>query len=207
MNLFRITPPTIGSNCYIISDSGYALVIDPSAPASKVMNYLTSNELTLKAILLTHGHFDHMLGLEKLRTQNPSAPVMIHADDAELMPDGHKNAFFDFFSADRDFGNPDRLLIEGDTIPFGNMRIRVMHTPGHTKGSVCYSCAKLLFTGDTIMADGFGRLDLYSGNPAKMNHSLGRLRTLAAKADLMICPGHGNTARLSDALFKIYNRQ
>lgn len=207
MNLFRITPQTIGSNCYIVSDKGEAVVIDPSASAAEVMKYLTQNGLTLKAILLTHGHFDHMLGLEKLRTQNPSAPVMIHADDAELMPDGHKNAFFDFFSKDRDFGNPDKLLIEGDTIPFGNMRIRVMHTPGHTKGSVCYRCAKLLFTGDTIMADSFGRLDLYSGSPAKMNHSLGKLRALAAKEDLIICPGHGNTARLSDALYKIYNRQ
>ena len=207
MNLFRITPQTIGSNCYIVSDNGEAVVIDPSAPAAEVMKYLTQNGLTLKAILLTHGHFDHMLGLEKLRTQNPSAPVMIHADDAELMPDGHKNAFFDFFSKDRDFGNPDKLLIEGDTIPFGNMRLRVVHTPGHTKGSVCYRCAKLLVTGDTIMADSFGRLDLYSGSPAKMNHSLGKLRALAAKEDLMICPGHGNTAMLSDALYKIYNRQ
>ena len=131
--------------------------------------------------------------------------VYAYREELDVLKDPHLNA-----SAMAGYEvaiEPEMLLRDGEKLEIAGFVFRVIYTPGHTKGSVCYRCAKLLFTGDTIMADSFGRLDLYSGSPAKMNHSLGKLRALAAKEDLMICPGHGNTARLSDALYKIYNRQ
>jgi len=131
---------------------------------------------------------------------------MIHADDAELMSDGHKNAFFTFFGRDRDFGSSDKLLIKGDVIPIGKEKLTVIHTPGHTKGSICLRLANVLFSGDTIMADGYGRCDLYSSDASKMNISLNRLAELSQKDPrLMIYPGHGEAASLSNAIKNIYN--
>lgn len=206
MKLIRLSPEMVGSNCYIIISESEAAVIDPGVSTSAIMQVIKSNDAQLTTILLTHGHFDHMLGLDHLRAQNPEAEVMIHADDAELMPDGHKNAFYNLFKKDRDFGSPDKLLIKGDIIKVGKEKLSVIHTPGHTGGSVCYRLGKLLFTGDTIMSDGYGRCDLYSGDTTKMNFSLLRLASLSeTDPRLIIYPGHGDGALLSKALKNIYN--
>jgi len=206
MKILRLVPKMVGSNCYIIISEGIAAVIDPGVPSASIMQAIESNNAKLTSIILTHGHFDHMLGLDHLRAQNPEAEVMIHADDAELMSDGHKNAFFTFFGRDRDFGSSDKLLIKGDVIPIGKEKLTVIHTPGHTKGSICLRLANVLFSGDTIMADGYGRCDLYSSDASKMNISLNRLAELSQKDPrLMIYPGHGEAASLSNAIKNIYN--
>jgi len=205
MKILRLSPEMVGSNCYIIISGENAAVIDPGVPSASIMRAVKENNATLEAIILTHGHFDHMLGLDNLRKQNPEAIVMIHADDAELMSDGRKNAFFNFFGRDRDFGSPDKLLINGDVIQLGTDKLTVIHTPGHTKGSVCFRLGNVLFSGDTLMSDGYGRCDLYSSDPVKMNYSLTRLSNLAAKEPkLVIYPGHGEAAYLSTAINKIY---
>lgn len=204
MKLKRIVPGFVGSNCYILINEGVAVVIDPSAPTAEIMKAVADESAKISAILLTHGHFDHMLSLERLRAENPQAQVMIHATDAELMSDGHKNAFYEFFKRDRDFGSPDKLLIEGDVIDIGGEKLQVMHTPGHTNGSVCYRCRNLLFSGDTVMENGYGRCDLYSGNVNRMNATLNKLKALAEKSPkLTIYPGHGDAALLSDAIQNI----
>ena len=205
MKLSRITPGSYASNCYIISDNGEAVVIDPSAPAISIIKALASEQLTLVAILLTHGHFDHMLGLPRLRTAFPDVPVMIHADDAEMLADGQKNASFDLLGVAKEFGAPDKMLISGDTVKVGKRTVSLIHTPGHTKGSVCYQVGSLLFTGDMLMENGYGRCDLYGGNPEKMHYTLIRLSTLSEKGSYMIYPGHGGAAKLSDAIYNIYN--
>ncbi|MBE6600332.1 MAG: MBL fold metallo-hydrolase [Ruminococcaceae bacterium] len=205
MKLQKISPGSFASNCYILSDGGEATVIDPSAPAVSVMKALSEEGLTLKAILLTHGHFDHMLGLARLRDLNPDATVMIHADDAEMMIDGEKNASSALLGRAYAFRPPHRSLISGDEIKIGRQTIKVMHTPGHTRGSVCYTAGNLMFSGDTVMADGYGRCDLYGGNPDQMKYTLLRLLTLSDKKDYVIYPGHGNAAKLSEAIHNIYN--
>lgn len=205
MKLSRITPGSFASNCYVLSDNGEAVVIDPSAPAAWIMKTLESENLKLTAILLTHGHFDHMLGLERLRAANPDAPVMIHADDAEFLSDGEKNASLPLVGVSKEFLPPDKMLISGDSIKVGKKTVTVMHMPGHTGGSVCYRVANLLFTGDTIMANGYGRCDLYGGNPEKMHYTLIKFSTLSEKENLMIYPGHGEATKLSDAIYNIYN--
>lgn len=206
MKVNRLTTPIMGSNCYVLISDGQAVVIDP-IPSEKLLEFFEAENATLSAILLTHGHFDHMLGLDFLRKQFPNAKVMIHVDDAELMRDGQKNAFYNFYGKDYDFGTPDKLLIKGDEVPIGKKSLQVMHTPGHTKGSVCYRVDNLLFTGDTIMENGYGRCDLYSGNTNTMALSLRRLTELSYREpELVIYPGHGKPALLSEAIKNIYNK-
>lgn len=205
MKLSRISPGSYYSNCYIISDGDEAVVIDPSAPYISIARALAMDKLRPVAIVLTHGHFDHMLGLEHFRTANPDVPVMIHANDAEMISDGKKNASFELLGASTEFTAPDRRLVSGDTIKFGQKTLNVLHTPGHTNGSVCYQVGNLLFTGDTIMENGYGRYDLYGGDPEKLKHSLLRLSSLSQKENYIIYPGHGKHAKLSDAIFNIYN--
>ena len=123
---------------------------------------------------------------------------MIHELDDEMLTDGHKNAFLDFFGVDKRFSPAERLLRDGDVIELGNEKITVIHTPGHTKGSSCFLAGDTLITGDTVFADGYGRCDLYGGDIMKMRGSLKRLRDL--DPNLTIYPGHGAENRLGAAL-------
>ena len=205
MKLSRITPGSFASNCYIVSDEGEAVIIDPSAPAISIIKSLVQEQLSLKAILLTHGHIDHMLGLAGLRAACPDVPVMIHADDAEMLTDGEKNASHLFFKTPKEFSAPDKMLISGDTVKIGKKTISLIHTPGHTYGSVCFQIGGLLFTGDTLMANGYGRCDLYGGSPEKMHYTLIKLATLNEKGSYVIYPGHGPAVKLSEAIYNIYN--
>ena len=205
MKLSRIFPGSYCSNCYIISDGGEAVIIDPSAPYISIAKALVAEGLRPVAIALTHGHFDHMVGLEQFRAANPDVPVMIHANDAEMISDGQKNASLALLEKPIEFTAPDRRLVSGDTIKFGHKTLRVIHTPGHTRGSVCYQVGNLLFTGDTIMENGYGRYDLYGGDGEKLRSTLLRLRSLSEKENLVIYPGHGGASRLSDAIRTIYN--
>ncbi len=194
-----------GSNCYILVDEGEAAVIDPSVSVLEIMSVLRAENAKLTKILLTHAHADHMFYLTELRTANPEAAVMLHANDSELLTDGDKNVSTMFFGEPHDYGSADKLLIEGDVIELGRGKIRVMHTPGHTKGSACYMLGNVIFSGDTIFADGYGRCDFYSGNPQKLNSSLIKLRNHLQKSPkTIIYPGHGRAARLYDALSAIY---
>ena len=206
MKLKRLVPSVIGSNTYLLfDDSGNAAVIDPGAPGNEILKAIQDEGASLTLILLTHGHFDHIIGLERLRAAYPDAQVLIHADDAEMMSDCHKNAFFDFFKKERAFPSPDKLLIQGDVIEFGREKISVLHTPGHTNGSVCYRIGTIIFTGDTVMANGYGRCDLYSGDTHKMSFTLNRLYSMSQKeAPITIYPGHGNSSLLLDAMRSIY---
>ena len=207
MKLNRLTTPMLGTNCYVLISDGQAVVIDP-IPSQKITEFCELESAKITAILLTHGHFDHMMGLDFLRKQNPEAAVMIHVDDAELMSDGHKNAFYNFYNKDYDFGTADKLLIKGDAVPLGKKSISVIHTPGHTKGSVCYRIDNILFTGDTLMENGYGRCDLYSGDINQMALSLRRLTELSYnEPNITVYPGHGKSALLSDAINNIYNNK
>ena len=112
-----------------------------------------------------------------------------------------------FFNKQRDFGKPDKLLVGGDVIKFGSDRLTVIHTPGHTKGSVCYRSGNVLFSGDTVMYDSYGRCDLYSGDVKRMNESLNNLYSLALKnPGIVIYPGHGDKNLLIDALSEIFDK-
>lgn len=197
MKIVPVGIESFGANTYLIIHQNEALIVDPAVTAGAILEAIRAEDAQPVGILLTHGHFDHVLSMDTLRATYP-LKVSIHEDDAEFLADGKKNAFSLFFNRERSFGAADILLRDGDTIPLGNTHVKVIHTPGHTPGSVCYLCGNALLTGDTLFADTYGRCDLYGGSESQMSASLSSLRALDQR--LTVYPGHGRSEALGAAL-------
>ena len=198
MEIYNLFPGSFGSNCYLLISGNQAAMVDPSADADVILQKIAEKGATLQYILLTHGHFDHICSLDTLRDKT-GVPAYIHKGDADMPADSHKNAFSIFFGQTKTYRSPEKTLVEGDVLNLGEEEIRVLHTPGHTEGSACYLCGeKILLTGDTLFDRGFGRYDLYGGDPSKLRRSLERISTL--DNSLIIYAGHGCPTDLGDAL-------
>ena len=198
MEIISLSVTGFESNCFIVHNGAEAFVIDPSTSEQKILWALEKNGLTLKGILLTHGHFDHIWRAQELR-EATGAPLYVHELDAEMLTDSSKNAFATFTGGNFVIKEADVLLREGNEISIGDEKILILHTPGHTKGSVCYDTGDSLITGDTIFAEGFGRYDLYGGNLENLKKSLSQLCKLAESENRWIYPGHGDTSTLRAA--------
>lgn len=200
MKVIPVCPGSAMANCYLLVHHSHALVIDPCVSVSGILRAADAAEATLEGILLTHGHFDHVLTLDTLR-DTLHIPAYIHEADQQLLPDGQKNAFALFYGQDRAFRRAEQSLRDGDRIPLGDATVEVIHTPGHTGGSVCYRAGNSLLTGDTLFADTFGRYDLFSGDLDTLKASL---RLLAAlDSNLTLYPGHGERAPLGEACARV----
>lgn len=189
------------SNSYLLVDGTEAILIDAGVNAKDVMDQLQRENAALKHILLTHGHFDHTVSVDALR-EATGAKLSVHSADAEMLTDAEKSALYTFFGTRGSHKPADITLSDGDTIPFGNTTIRVIHTPGHSRGSVCYLADNMLFSGDTLFDGGYGRCDLYGGDMTVLATSLGKLQTL--DPNLTIYPGHGGSALLGAALSNLF---
>lgn len=200
MRLITLTPNSFASNCYLVEHDGHAFLVDPSASTERMLSALADAGAVCDGILLTHGHFDHMLSLDELRQALPGTPTYIHEDDAENLSDGEKNAFSTFFGQPRAWKAADRELHDGDVLPLGSASLQVLHTPGHTKGSCCFlsSDGQFLLSGDTLFADGYGRYDLYGGDRRALAASLQRLSALSPT--LTLASGHGPSTTLAHAV-------
>ena len=177
MNLHRLTVGPLQTNCYLVADeSGVCAVIDPGDEPEKILAYAREHGLRICAVLLTHGHFDHVGGVRAI-AQATACPVWMHEKDLTLRTAMTVAApyYTDFYA-------------EGDEVAVGSLRFLVMETPGHTPGSVCLLCENMLFTGDTLFAGSCGRTDL-GGNAQDMRRSLARLA--AIRENYTVCPGHG----------------
>jgi glyoxylase-like metal-dependent hydrolase (beta-lactamase superfamily II) len=171
------------TNTYIISDQENTVVIDPAADLGVV------GDIKATAILLTHGHFDHTAGAAEI-----GAPIHIHESDAEMLNDIDKS-FGTLYPRMFKPCQADVLVKDGDLLEFGEMRFKVMHTPGHSRGSVMYILDEsVMFTGDTLFEGSVGRIDGYGGSHEAQMKSLEKIKAL--DGDYRILPGHGEETTL-----------
>ena len=175
----------IGTNCYLLEDEAThtAAVVDPGGDGGRILAQIEKDGVQVCAILLTHGHFDHTEGVEELRRAYPGVPVYLHPADAALMGDAVMPAI-----------GPTVPYDEGDTVPVGNLRVEVIHTPGHTPGGVTLRVEDALFTGDTLFQGSMGRTDLKGGSYGQLMASLRRLGQL--EGDFQVLPGHMGVSTL-----------
>ena len=185
------------TNCWLVSDGagGPLLVIDPAGDADVLIAAMHGRDVA--AVVLTHGHFDH-LGAATAVLAATGAPLLVHRADAASVTDAAANggAVFGF---DAVAPAPDRELDDGDVVEAGALRLTVVHTPGHTPGSIClYSdtdSGPHLFSGDTLFAGSVGRTDFPGGDPRAMRDSIGRLALLPPET--LVHPGHGPDTTLA----------
>ena len=183
MTVTSLPVGSIGTNCYLIYDETTkdAAVIDPGDNAKPVAARIKELGLNVRAILLTHGHFDHCGDVKRIRKLT-GAQVFVHPADRDLPIMLRRG-----LEADRD-------LADGDVLDLAGTRLRVLHTPGHTPGSVCFLCGDLLFSGDTLFEGSCGRTDFPGGSWPEMLASLRRLAEL--EGDYKVYPGHGEETTL-----------
>ena len=177
----------LGTNCYIFHETGSAAcgVIDPGGQGEQLAQWLKDKGLEPKAILLTHGHFDHILGIPGLRSAWPELPIYCHPAD---VGEGETTGLFgQRFPTVSSFGNVTPWR-EGDRVTVAGVELEVLETPGHTPGSVTLRAGDVLFTGDTLFAGSMGRTDFEGGSGEAMKASLRRLAEL--EGDYQVLPGH-----------------
>jgi glyoxylase-like metal-dependent hydrolase (beta-lactamase superfamily II) len=194
----------MGTNCYLLADEATreAAVVDPGdTTPDRILDAATAKGLRITAILLTHSHFDHTLCLTELR-ERTGAPLLLHREEAPFLHDNEKNLFARFSDAQPVFAPAERLLEEGDVIEIGQSRLTVLHTPGHTPGSVCYFDDEggNVISGDTLFRETVGRYDFPGGDYHTLMNSLTKLIKRCDDTDYKIYPGHGPTSHISHEL-------
>ena len=184
MNIVTITGGSLYTNCYMAwgENSNTCILVDPGFDAEQILEQVRSQGKQVEAVLLTHGHFDHVGGAKGI-AQATGCKVYIHKADLEL---------------------PNKLTLgtipctdhydEGDTLNLAGLTLRVMHTPGHTPGGVCLVGEDVIFSGDTLFAGTCGRTDLPGGSYAQISQSLTRLADL--EGNYRVFPGHGEATNL-----------
>ena len=177
---------TYAANCIVVWKDDGCLIVDPGQDAADILAFLTERALTPKAILLTHGHFDHIGGIPGIIAKFPGLPVYAHPSDAPMF--GHPmNQYPPDYPP---IGKPPSLLdIRDAANEFPGLEFEVLETPGHTPGSVCLKFGSLLLSGDTLFAGSCGRTDFPGGSMAAMRRSLATLAELPPETEVV--PGHG----------------
>lgn len=190
MKIYTLPVGDLQSNCYIIANEELkqAIIVDPGAEAGKILRFLQQHELQAVAILLTHGHADHIDALDKVREQI-KAPVYIHEADAEMLTDGTKNLSA-FISGPRVFKPAEHMLEDGQTLNLAGIEIYVVHTPGHTQGGCCFIIGEDVITGDTIFRDSIGRTDFPGGSYKQLMNSI-KQQLFGLPDKTRLYPGHG----------------
>ncbi len=191
------------TNTYVVENFGNAFVVDPGGNEGKICTLVESLNLKVEGILLTHAHFDHIAGVAPLKreierrglqTDEKGVKVYLHEDDLEKIT-SYKNMGFAVGVSVEPF-DVDVLLRGGEKISVAGLDIEVLHTPGHSKGSVCYKTQDVIFVGDLIFVFSYGRTDFYDGNFAELENSIVN-KIFKIEGDFKLYTGHGASTTLS----------
>ena len=189
MRVTRLALGDLETNCFIVDDGegGPAIVIDPAGEPARLIASIADQPVC--AVVLTHGHFDHLGAVNEVLDAT-GAPLLVHELDAGRIissaADANSGAIFGYTV---EAPPADRTLTEGDEVAAGTLRFEVMHTPGHTPGSICLLAPGHVFSGDTLFAGSIGRTDFPGGDMRAMRSSITRLSCLPD--DTIVHPGHG----------------
>lgn len=182
----RIMSFTLGeyqSNCYVLYKNYNAMIIDPGYPSKELENFIVEKGLIVEAIYITHGHIDHVGGVNSLKKKYPK--ITVYAPQKDLywyMRDPKNNIYEDIII--------DKYVVEGDYIYFGDTIFKVIETPGHSYGSTCLYFENYLFSGDTLFYHSVGRTDLYLSSSKALSESIiNKIYTLPDET--IVFPGHG----------------
>ncbi len=200
-DVVRIVTGPWKENCYIVSTRGDAVVIDPGGEFEQIKQAVGNADLRVHAVINTHAHFDHVGAVAPVTAQY-GIPFHLHPADVDLLR--RANFYRTLFQGEGPIRIPpvDAELAPGDRLNFGALELEVIHTPGHTRGSVCFASGDQLFSGDTIMAEHLGRTDLPDGDRTTLLASIQLLATRFAP-ETQLLSGHGRPAVLGDVLPRV----
>jgi glyoxylase-like metal-dependent hydrolase (beta-lactamase superfamily II) len=195
MNIQKVVVGELRVNCYVVKSGSHCFVVDPGDESDKILNAIDG--LVLDFILLTHCHFDHTLALEDLKFCYPKVPIYVTQDDKELLRNLSEQKPYSTKEL-KDFKLRVKNIEDNKVINFGKYKIKVIETPGHSHGSVCYLFDNNLFSGDTLFYHTIGRTDFWTSDPVKMRQSLKKLADLPE--EVKVYPGHGPQTTIEEEL-------
>ena len=184
------------TNCYILASKSEALVVDPGDEAPRILRYVNDLGAKLKTIVATHTHFDHVLGVSELKTQT-GAPFLIHKDDLEILESMQDRVQMFLGLKVSPPPKVDYFLKDGDSVIFGGETLKVLHTPGHSLGSISLVGNGYVFTGDALFNQSIGRTDLPGGDFETLINSI-KNRLFSLDDGTMVYPGHGPETSIGD---------
>jgi len=200
MKIIRIAIGSYQTNCYLVADeeTKAAFIIDPAGDLEQIKNTIDEKAYDLKYIILTHGHGDHIGAVQGLK-EAYDAVLLIHEEDAEMLRDHQLNLTFRM--GEKIEIEADQTFRDGETLMVGDLELKFLHTPGHTKGSSCVLVKDTLFSGDTLFLNSIGRTDLYGGDRRQIIESI-KNKLLVLPEETKVYPGHGQGTSIKNELKK-----
>ncbi|MGL4606870.1 MAG: MBL fold metallo-hydrolase [Eubacteriaceae bacterium] len=195
MELEKLSLGVMGTNCYIIwdCDTLEAAVIDPGFEDERIFDCIESNNLKVKYILLTHGHFDHLGGVDRVK-ERTHGKILIHENDGDCLPKPERNLSV-LAGLELKVTPADGFLFDGETLKLGSREIKVIHTPGHSAGGVCFLVEDQLISGDTLFYSSIGRTDFADGDLKEIIKSI-RDKIIVLGDEIQVYPGHGENTTI-----------
>ena len=189
---------SMGANCYLYAcmESKKAVIIDPGADGKRIYRWVLEKGLKVDYILLTHGHVDHIGAVDELRELLGEVSVGIHAGDAGMLTDGKQN-LSSYFGPGLVLKKADFLLQDGQELAIGKEVLKVISTPGHSPGGVCFLCSEGLFSGDTLFAGSIGRTDFPGGSMNQLLDGV-KKKLLILPEETRVFPGHGEETSIGE---------
>ena len=202
MNLRTYHTGPLEVNTYVLTDDSTkeAAIIDIGGDFKKIKNALDEGGYNLKFILNTHGHFDHILGELEVQKEFPDIPIYIHKDDMPHLLNIKDELKMWGFNNNTETLTPSKFIDEADRLQIGNYKITILHTPGHSKGSLSYYVDGKLFSGDALFYNSIGRTDFFDGDYEELIKSI-KEKLLTLPEETIVYPGHGPSTKIRNEKF------